>query len=113
MSRFRLQVVTSMRGGFPSARTITDTDAPAMVKLVKAWIKEKVGTLDFALGIDGGSGQVCDGTKVVALTLLTPKLPFEVLVNLDLLDEHEDAEKQSKFVNRTMTEYGWNKKQAR
>lgn len=106
-----MQVVAEMRSGFPHESAISDTDMPAMVRLVKDAIKRELADKRIAIAIDGGSSMLVDGAKVVAQVAIGPDLPFDMLLELDTLLEHETAALQAAALERTVTAYSLAKDQ--
>lgn len=102
-----------MRGGFPGATQIA-RDAPRMIEMLKTWIRDTVGSREFSVVIDGGGARMSGGVKVIALMISAPWLPNgEVLVDIEVREEHETAESQAAFISRVYTAFGWHKKQGR
>jgi len=93
-------------GGMPSAATIRSIDAPEMVKLVKDRIRQLVKGKKVAMGIDGGSSSLAQGKKVVVVTIMSPQLEHDLVLDFDMLSRHEDATTQAAFIARVCDEYG-------
>ena len=113
MSRDMLALVDAMRSGASSRRTMHDTDMPMAVAQVKAHIKDAVMDRDFAISIDGGGATLLYGVKVVALTIVAPYLPHDLLAYVETRFDHETGRSLAKTVVAMCEEYGFKPKHLR
>lgn len=84
---------------------------PAAVDAVKNRIRSLLHPagkppIKFALAIDGGSAELVDGAKLVVVTCLSPALPHDLLLDIELRTKHEDAKSQAKQILRILSDYG-------
>ena len=107
MSREQLILQQHMSGGFPSTRTLILTDLPAVVELVRDWIRDVYFTRvrEFALSVDGGSSLLANGAKCLALTCLTPAWPWDICLGLNFAFTHETGESQALFIHTIFKRY--------
>jgi hypothetical protein len=59
-----LQLISALRSGTVSARTLVDVDMPSMVRLVKDYIRHHLKGRDLALATDVGSSELDLGVRV-------------------------------------------------
>lgn len=100
-----LRLIHDMRSGLPVASTIHDNDMPAVVGMVKSWIKAELKGKHIALAIDGGSSDLVNGIKIVAVTAVSPALSFDLLLGLDFVVGHESGDSQAAFLLKLKEEY--------
>jgi hypothetical protein len=113
MTRDMFALVDAMRSGASSRRTMHDTDMPTTVSMVKAYIKENVIDRDFAISIDGGAASLLYGVKVVAITIVAPYLPHDLLAFIETRFEHETGRSLADNVVAFCAEYGFDPKKLR
>ena len=107
MGREQLILQEHMDGGFPSTRTIILKDLPAVVELVRDWIRDVyfARVRDFAISIDGGSSLLANGAKCLAATCLTPAWPWDICLALNFAFTHETGESQAFFIHTIFKRY--------
>jgi hypothetical protein len=86
-----LDLIDRQEGGFPVKSTIIETDLPAAVRLVKARIKTMVRGQQISLFIDGGSGKIGGGRKVMVVCASSPEAEFDLLLDVKVLEAHETS----------------------
>lgn len=101
----QVQKMVRYADGLPTAKTIRETDLPGMVTWVKHEIKKLITAQPISIGIDGGSSRLADCSKVIAMVATSPALPYDVLLDLKILDEHEDAEIQAEALESVRANY--------
>lgn len=92
-----------------SPRTIFRDDLPAIVSMLKAYIKNMIGDKQIALGIDGGHSNLADGVKLLAILAISPELSCDVLLDLRLLPFHETASIQARALEDIRSAYSVDK----
>lgn len=82
-----------------------------MVERVKTEIRNLLmpkgrAPLRFSLAIDGGSSNLANGAKLITVLVLSPELPCELVLGIELRTTHEDAVSQAELLEKLLTEFG-------
>lgn len=104
----RQNVLELLQGSFdgcPGKTTILDKTLVDAAALVKERIKEKVNGLKLSMYIDGGSGDLAIGRKVVAICASSLKWTEPVLLDVVVLECHESSAIQAAQIERIAAEY--------
>ena len=106
-----------MANGMPSARTIKETDIPAAIRAIKQEIRDNLrprgrAPLRFSIAIDGGSSKIADGVKLITVIVMSPDLPHEYVLGIEMRASHEDSVSQADFLVKLLEEYGLNSAEA-
>jgi hypothetical protein len=111
MRREFLKLVNNgMRSGFPSATSIRTKEMKDGVDMVRDDIRAQLAGVPLSLGIDGGSTQLIDGRKVLAVVVQSPALEYDMLLDLKFLRAHENSRVQAQLLEEVRERYGVPKK---
>jgi hypothetical protein len=91
--------------GMPVKSTITGTELPKIVQLVKQRIKEEVRGVKVSLYIDGGSGDLAYGRKVMVVCASSLAWEYDLLLDVQVLEAHETGATNAAQIERVCLEY--------
>jgi len=94
--------------GMPVKSTILTTELPKIVQFVKDRIKELVKDVKLSLYIDGGSGKLAYGRKVMVLCASSLEWQYDKLLDVQILEAHETGASNAAQIERVCAEYGVN-----
>jgi len=86
-------------GGFPSATTIRKRVLSEAFEMVQQWVVQNVMGKIISVGVDGGAGKMCNGIKVIPIIALSPALPHDLILDIELMRVHENGENQAKMLS--------------
>lgn len=104
-SKELLEAIKCMSNGFPQETAILDRVLPDAVRHVKDRIKTKLSDMPLVLYIDGGSSHLADGRKVVCVCGSSMGLEYDLLLDLVVLDCHENSEIQAEIIESVRADY--------
>ena len=109
-----LQIIPEMKG-CPSSTWIREEDIPKVVQFVEEEITNMLvppgkKPLKFAVAMDGGSAALALGQKVVAVTALSPELPYDLLLSVNVRVAHETAQYQADVLQDTAARLKFDKR---
>ena len=110
LSSEMLAVLAAMKSGFCGATKTREKLLPRIVTTLKEEHKKLLSGIDYALGIDGGSSKLVNGTKLLPIIALSPELPEDMVLDVFLLPMHETAEIQAHLINNFYEESGLSKR---
>ena len=86
-----LEVLSDLKSGFPCATSTREVVLPKMVEMVKKYQDEHLKGVDFSVHVDEGASELCNGIKVLPWIATSPLLPYDFVLEIDLLPVHETA----------------------
>ena len=95
-----LQLLPDLESGFPSPTSTREVVLPKMVEMVKEYQDRELKGKDISIHVDGGSGELACGIKVLPWIASSPLLPFEFVLDIDLLPVHETAKIQARLLTK-------------
>jgi len=104
-SKELLEAIKCMPNGFPQEDASLNRALPDAVRHVKDRIKTKLSGLPLVLYIDGGSSHLADGRKVVCVCGSSMALEYDLLLDLVVLDCHENSEIQAEIIEAVRADY--------
>ena len=93
-------VMAGMKSGFSSPAQMRKVVLPRFVYALKEEHMKMLKGLEFSIGIDGGSGDFCNGMKVMPIIALSPLLPRDTVLDVFMLPMHETAAIQANLINK-------------
>jgi hypothetical protein len=91
--------------GIPVKSTILYKDLPQVVEMLKERIRVEVQGLKLSLYIDGGSGKLAYGRKVMVVCASSLEWEYDRLLDVQILEAHETGASNAAQIERVCTEY--------
>lgn len=93
----------ALRRGFPRSTCIRTSVMPRLITDIRERMAKLLEGKMFAIGIDGGSSNLCDGAKVLVITATSPELPYDIVLETRVLRyRHETGQLQAKLIKRVI-----------